>query len=96
MLKLSIPVIDGSNGRFDFEYLGCYSLVSLFDGLVHFFLLDGEVTFPEGAWIIPGVAMFLDLVFGSSHDGGNSIDESLILSFHLISFEVWHSIVVIW
>ena len=61
MLKLSIPVIDGSNGRFGFEYLGCYSLVSLFDGLVHFFLLDGEVTFPEGAWIIPGVAMFLDL-----------------------------------
>ena len=92
--KMLIPVIDGADGGFGLEYFSGDALVILIDGLIHLFLLDCEVTFAKTAWVVASIAVFLDLVAWACHDIGDAVDESLILTLHIVFFEVGHFFVV--
>ena len=95
MLKLSIPIINGSNGRFGFKNLSGYPLIVLLDSLIHFFLLNGKMTFLKSARIVPSITMLLNLMLRSCHNICNSVDKPLVLSLHIISLEIWHPIIII-
>lgn len=95
MLKLSIPIINSSNRRFCLKHLCRNPLIALLNRLIHLFLFNSKMTFSKSSRIISRIPMFLYLVLRPSHYSSNSVDQPLILSLHIISFEVRHAIVLI-
>ena len=67
MLKLPIPILNGSNRWPSLQYLSSYSFIIFFNILITFFLFNSEMTFPKSASIITCISMFLYLIFRTSH-----------------------------
>ena len=94
MLKLLVPIINGANGWLCFQYFRCNSFIILLNIFIWSFLLDCKMTFSESTRVVSRVSMFFDLVLGPSHDVSYTINKTLILSLHIISFEVWYFLII--
>ena len=91
---MSIPVINGANRWLGLQHLMRNPFIILLDGLIHLFLLYCEVTLAGSSGIVPRIPVFLYLVFGACHYLCYSVYESLVLSLHVVSLEIWLVVVV--
>jgi hypothetical protein len=88
VLELSIPVLDGADGRLDLQNLLGYLFVAMVDRFTLFFMLNGEVAFAFKASIVARVSLLLDLIARPSHNFSDAVDESLIASLHIVLLKI--------
>ena len=93
--EMFISVINGANRWLGLQHFVGNPLVILLDSLIHLFLLYCEVALSGSSGIVPRVSVFLYLVPGPCHYVCYPVDESLILSLHVISLEIWLVVVVL-